>query len=259
MRVETWHVGQVSVFDSAAGLMATAGRITVLTGAGISTESGIPDFRGPNGLWTRDPSAKRLFSLQAYRSDPQVRREAWRRRAEHPAWDARPNVAHRALVELERTGRLRAIVTQNIDGLHQLAGSDPALVIELHGTLAETVCLDCADRRPMRQALDRVLAGEADPPCLACGGILKSATISFGQHLEPDVLRRAIEAAGQCDLMLVAGSSLTVQPAAGLVGVAAAAGAQVVICNAEPTPYDGLAFAVIRGRLGDVFPTLLGQ
>jgi NAD-dependent deacetylase len=247
------------VFDGAASLVAAARRITLLTGAGISTESGIPDFRGPNGLWTRDPSARRLFTLQAYRSDPRVRRESWRRRAEHPAWQARPNAAHRAVVELERTGRLRAVITQNIDGLHQLAGSDPALVIELHGTLAETVCLDCGDRRPMRQALDRVLSGEADPPCLVCGGILKSATISFGQHLEPDVLRGAIEAAGQCDLLLVAGSSLTVQPAAGLVGVAATAGARVVICNAEPTPYDDLAAAVVRGRLGDVLPTLFGQ
>lgn len=260
-----WQVGLVAnpVFDSAdslpttASLMADADRITLLTGAGISTESGIPDFRGPNGLWTRDPSAKRLFSLQAYRSDPQVRREAWRRRAEHPAWEARPNAAHRAIVDLERTGRLHAIVTQNIDGLHQHAGSDPALVIELHGTLAETVCLDCANRRPMRQALARVLAGDADPACLACGGILKSATISFGQHLEPEVLRRAIEAAGCCDLMLVAGSSLTVQPAAGLVGLAATAGARVVICNAEPTPYDDLASAVVRGRLGEVLPILL--
>jgi NAD-dependent deacetylase len=244
-------------FGTAARLVAAADRITVLSGAGISTESGIPDFRGPDGLWTRDPSARRLVSLQAYRSDPQLRREAWRRRAEHPAWEARPNVAHTAVVDLERAGRLRAVVTQNIDGLHQLAGSDPELVIELHGTLAETACLSCADRRPMREALDRVLAGEPDPPCLVCGGILKSATISFGQHLEPDVLRRAIDAAGTCELMLVLGSSLTVQPAAGLVGLAAKAGAAVVICNAEPTPYDGMAAAVIRGRLGEVLPPLL--
>jgi len=229
----------------------------VLTGAGVSTESGIPDFRGPNGLWTRDPSARRLFNLQSYRSDPQLRVDAWRRRAEHPAWQAQPNAAHRAVAALEETGRLLAVVTQNIDGLHQRAGTDPATVIELHGTLNETACLSCGDRRPMRSTLDRVLAGEPDPSCLACGGILKSATISFGQRLEPDVLRRAIEAAGRCDLMLVAGSSLTVQPAAGLVVVAVKAGADVIICNAEPTPYDGMAAAVVGGRLGEVLPRLL--
>ena len=250
-------VADEASFQHAAELVAAAEQITVLTGAGISTESGIPDFRGPNGLWTRDPSARRLFSLQAYRSDPQLRRDAWRRRAEHPAWQAQPNAAHRSLLGLEQAGRLRAIVTQNIDGLHQLAGSDPALVIELHGTLNETVCLSCADRRPMREALDRVLAGEPDPPCRLCGGILKSATISFGQHLEPDVLRQAVYAAGRCDLLLAAGSSLTVQPAAGLVGLAAKAGAGVVICNGEPTPYDGMAAAVVRGRLGEVLPRLV--
>ena len=245
-----------AAFERAAKAVASARQVALLSGAGISTESGIPDFRGPNGLWTRDPAARRLFSLQAYRSDPQLRQDAWRRRAEHPAWQAQPNAAHEAVVRLERSGRLLAVVTQNIDGLHQLAGSDPTLVIELHGTLTETACLSCADHRPMREALDRVVAGEPDPPCLVCGGILKSATISFGQNLEPEVLRRAIEVAGGCDLMLVVGSSLTVHPAAGLVGLAAKAGADVVICNGEPTPYDGMAAAVVRGRLGEILPRL---
>ncbi len=236
--------------------MADATRITVLTGAGVSTESGIPDFRGPNGLWTTQPQSRRLSSLAAYRDDPQLRVTAWQRRAEHPVWHAGPNDAHRALVSLQEQGRLRALLTQNIDGLHQLAGSDPALVVELHGTLTETQCLDCGARGPMSDALRRVRAGEKDPPCLLCGGILKSATVSFGQRLDPDVLRRGTEAAADCDVLLAAGTSLRVQPAAGLVGLAAKAGAAVVICNAEPTPYDTLATAVVRGRLGEVLPTL---
>lgn len=254
-----WHGALVDVddtFEVAAGLMAAAGRITVLTGAGVSTESGIPDFRGPNGLWTTQPQTQRLFSLAAYRDDPQLRRESWRRRAEHPAWHARPNAAHHALVALQHQHRLLALLTQNIDGLHQRAGSDPALVVELHGTLAQTMCLSCDARGPMAQALRRVRAGELDPPCLVCGGVLKSATISFGQRLDPGVLRRAAAAAANCDLMLAAGTSLSVQPAAGLVGRAAAAGAIVVICNDAPTPYDPVAAAVVRGRLGEVLPRL---
>lgn len=162
----------------AVATVAGASRVVVMSGAGISTDSGIPDFRGPDGLWTRDPGSERLSSLRAYQEDPAVRRQSWRARLTHPAWDARPNAAHQALVDLERAGRLLAIVTQNIDGLHQRAGSSPSLVLELHGSMFDTVCLSCADRRPMRAALARVSAGEVDPACLACGGILKSATIS---------------------------------------------------------------------------------
>jgi NAD-dependent deacetylase len=229
----------------------------VLSGAGISTESGIPDFRGPNGLWTRDPGSERMSSLPAYRDDPQVRLRSWQARLAHPVWAAEPNAAHRALVTLEAAGRLHAILTQNIDRLHQRAGSDPDLVVELHGSMFDTVCLSCGDRRPMRAALDRVEAGEADPPCLVCGGILKSATVSFGQPLDAGVLARAREAAVTCDLMLVVGSSLAVQPAAGLVGLAARAGATVVICNGSATPYDTLAAFVLRDRLGSVLPDLV--
>jgi len=243
--------------DTAAELVAAARRITALTGAGVSTESGIPDFRGPNGLWTTDPQSRRLSSLSAYRDDPEVRRAAWQRRTEHPAWHAKPNPAHRAFVELERQGRLHALLTQNIDGLHQAAGSDPSLVVELHGTLTRTECLSCAAPAPMAQALDRVRDGEPDPACLECGGVLKSATVSFGQRLDAEVMRRAADAAARCDLMLAAGTSLRVQPAAGLVGLAAKAGARVVICNAEPTPYDGLADVVVRGRLGEVLPRIV--
>jgi NAD-dependent deacetylase len=241
----------------AVGAVAGARRIAVLSGAGISTESGIPDFRGPDGLWTRDPGSERMSSLRAYREDPAVRQRSWQARLTHPVWEAVPNAAHHALVTLERAGRLHAILTQNIDRLHQRAGSSPALVLELHGSMFDTVCLSCGDRRTMRAALDRVEAGEADPPCLVCGGLLKSATISFGQSLDADVLARAREAAVTCDLMLVAGSSLAVQPAAGLVGLAARAGATVVICNGSETPYDSLAGFVLRGRLGSVLPELV--
>lgn len=241
-----------------AGWVAGARQVTVLTGAGISTESGIPDFRGPDGVWTRDPQAARLVTLDAYLTDPEVRRRAWRTRRQHPAWDARPNAGHAALVQLERAGRLHAIVTQNIDGLHQRAGSSPDLVIEVHGTLYGVVCLGCGERTAMDDALDRVDAGEPDPPCLACGGILKSATISFGQPLDASTLRAAVAAASRCDLFLAVGTSLTVYPVAGLVEVAAGAGARVVIVNAEPTPYDDRADAVLREPIGRALPALVG-
>lgn len=249
--------GRAAQWARAEELFRAARRITVLTGAGVSTASGIPDFRGPDGVWTKDPSARQLFTLQAYVQDPEVRRRAWRARAEHPAWRAEPNAAHRALVDLERSGRLRALLTQNIDELHQRAGSTPELVVELHGSLYGTVCLGCGARGRMVDALRRVAEGEEDPHCEGCYGILKSTTISFGQPLDPVVLRRARDAALDCDLLLVAGTSLTVQPAAGLVGLAARAGAAVVICNAEPTPYDGLAAAVLRGPVTELLPALV--
>jgi NAD-dependent deacetylase len=231
--------------------------VAALTGAGISTDSGIPDFRGPNGVWTRDPGAASMATLQTYLADPAVRERAWRNRRQHPAWTAEPNDAHRALVRLERTGRLQAIVTQNIDGLHQRAGSDPARVIEIHGTIFEVECLGCGERGPMREALDRVEAGEIDPPCRACGGILKSATISFGQAMDQHSLVAAHRAVGGCDLLLAIGTSLTVYPAAGLVDVARAAGARVVIVNGSPTPYDDVADAVVREPIGRVLPDLV--
>lgn len=235
--------------------LAAAEAVTVLTGAGISTDSGIPDFRGPSGVWTRDPEAAKLVTLDAYVSDPDVRRRAWLSRRDHPAWHAEPNAAHRALAELERAGRLRAVITQNIDGLHQRAGS--TAVVELHGTIHEVACLSCGDRGPMGTALDRVAAGEPDPACLRCGGILKSATISFGQTLDPAVLERAVDAAVECDLLLAVGTSLTVQPAAGLVDLAHRAGARIAIVNAQPTPYDRIAAAVIRDPIGEALPALL--
>jgi NAD-dependent deacetylase len=242
-----------------AAWLADARAVTVLSGAGMSTESGIPDFRGPQGLWTKDPGARRLFDLEAYRSDPAVREQAWRRRSEHPAWTARPHRGHEALVALERAGRLRAIVTQNIDGLHQLAGSDPRLVLELHGSIHRVECLGCGRTVPTAQALDRVRAGEADPACLECGGILKTATVSFGQSLDPAVLSAAVAAAAGADLLLAIGTTLTVRPAASLVDVALGAGARLVVVNDGPTAYDGLAAARVGGRIGEVLPVLVGE
>jgi NAD-dependent deacetylase len=231
--------------------------ITVLTGAGISTDSGIPDFRGPQGVWTRDPAAAVLSSIDSYLSDPDVRRRSWLSRRDHPAWHAEPNAGHAALVDLERAGRLRALITQNIDGLHQAAGSSPGLVIEIHGTMREAECLSCGLRTPMPQVLERVAAGEEDPPCLECGGIQKAATISFGQELRPVVLQAAVEAARSCDLFLAVGTSLTVQPAAGLCLEAVEYGARLVIVNAQPTPYDEIADAVLRRPIGHTLPRLV--
>jgi len=231
-------------------------RIVALTGAGISTESGIPDFRGPKGVWTTNPKAERLSNIHYYMSDPEVRRLAWQSRLEHPAWHAAPNAGHKALVELERRGVLHALVTQNIDGLHQLAGHAPSTVIEVHGTMRDVRCMACEWRGPMGPVLDRLRAGEEDPPCERCGGILKSATISFGQALDPGVIERAMRAAERADLLLAIGTSLQVYPVAGAVPLAKAAGARVVIVNAEPTPFDEIADAVLRQPIGDVLPVL---
>ena len=241
------------------GLVERASAVTVLTGAGISTDSGIPDFRGPNGLWTKNPKAERMSDLQHYVADPEVRRLAWQSRRTHPAWTAQPNDGHRALVDLERSGRLRAVVTQNIDGLHQRAGSSDEKVIEVHGTIWWAQCLGCDERTPMAETLARVDAGEADPACSICGGILKSATISFGQRLDNDVLDAAARAALDCDVFLAVGSTLTVRPAAGLCDVAVDAGASLVVINADPTPYDDLADAVLRGQIGEILPALVRE
>ncbi|MCP9947896.1 SIR2 family NAD-dependent protein deacylase [Actinomadura madurae] len=241
-----------------AELLPKAGSITVLTGAGISTDSGIPDFRGPQGVWTKDPAAEAMSTIGAYLADPEVRRRAWRARRDNPVWEAEPNAAHTALAELERAGRLRALITQNIDGLHQRAGSSGEKVIEIHGTMRDAVCLSCGLRTPMPDILARVDAGEDDPPCLECGDIQKSATISFGQALDQHVLDAAIAAARSCDLFLAVGTSLTVQPAAGLCLEAVDRGARLVIINAEETPYDGVADAVLRRPIGETLPRLAG-
>ncbi len=230
-------------------------KIAVLTGAGISTDSGIPDFRGPQGLWTRNPGAERLSTYQAYLSDPALRRRSWLARLAHPAWSAVPNAAHTALARLAAAVDTW-VITQNIDGLHQRAGTAADRVLELHGTMFWTVCVGCGDRAEMATALDRVRAGEADPPCERCGGVLKSATVMFGQPLDRAVLARAVRAAADCDLMIAVGSTLTVEPAASLCGVAADRGARLVVVNRDPTPYDDLATEVIREPIGVALPRI---
>lgn len=238
------------------GWIEASSRLVAVTGAGISTESGIPDFRGPQGVWTKNPRAEKLSNIHDYMADTKVRQLAWKGRLDHPAWQAAPNAGHRALVDLERRGTLHALVTQNIDGLHQRAGNSPDKVIEVHGTMHDVVCMNCGWRGPMRPVLDRVRAGDADPSCEECGGILKSATISFGQALVPSVINRAMRAAHEADLLLAIGTSLQVYPIAGAIPVAHAAGARVVIVNAEPTPFDDLAAAVFREPIGAILPAL---
>ncbi|MCG6876325.1 MAG: Sir2 family NAD-dependent protein deacetylase [Betaproteobacteria bacterium] len=240
------------------GWIESAERIVALTGAGISTDSGIPDFRGPQGVWTKNPSAEKLSTLQHYLADPEVRKTSWQMRVASPAWTAQPNAGHLALVALERRGNLHALVTQNIDGLHLRAGHSAARVIEVHGTLHEVTCWGCGWRGPMQPVLERVRAGEEDPACDACGGILKSATISFGQALEPEVIERALRVAGEADLLLAVGTSLQVYPVANAVPLAREAGARVVIVNAQPTPYDDIADAVLRQPIGRVLPQIVG-
>ncbi len=235
-----------------------AERVVVLTGAGISTESGIPDFRGPRGVWTRNPAAEKQSTIQNYLADPEVRKAAWRARVDSPAWSARPNAGHRALVALERRGKLHALVTQNIDELHQRAGSSPEKVVEVHGSMRRVLCWECGRRAPMEEALARVRAGEDDPPCPVCGGIQKSDTISFGQALVPEVIERALRVAGEADLLLAIGTTLQVQPVAGMVPIAARAGAAIVIVNDQPTAMDALADVVVRAQIGAVLAAVCG-
>lgn len=235
-----------------------ARRIVVLTGAGISTDSGIPDFRGPQGLWTRNPAAEKISDIRYYVADREVRKAAWQARLHSPAWSAMPNAGHRALAELERRGKLHALITQNIDGLHQRAGNSVDRVIEVHGTLHNVICLDCGWRGPMQETLARVRDGEEDPPCRVCNGMLKSDTISFGQALIPEVIQRALEVAQQTDLLLSVGTSLQVYPVAGAVPLAKEAGALVVILNAQPTPFDSIADAVLTGSISEALPQICG-
>ena len=243
---------------AAAERVAAAERIVVLTGAGISTDSGIPDFRGPKGVWTKNPGAEKAATIQNYLADPEVRRRAWLNRLDTPVWTAEPNVGHEAVVRLERSGRLHALITQNVDGLHLLAGHDPDNVIEVHGTVRYSRCWDCGDRRPMRETLDRVRAGEADPPCLVCGGIVKSDTISFGQSLVPEVIDRAMQVSEECDLMLAVGSTLSVYPVANCVPIAKRAGASVIIVNGQTTEMSRFADHELIGQIADILPRLVG-
>lgn len=246
--------------DELAGLLAASRRVTTFTGAGVSTESGIPDFRSPGGVWTRyDP---RDFTFDRYVDSAEVRASAWAMRREFFAQDVRPNPAHRAIARIESAGRSHGVVTQNIDGLHQLAGSTN--VVEIHGTAREVMCIGHAPRHgtpdgcgftaPYTWAFEQVDAGDPDPSCPRCGGLVKSSTVSFGQVLLPGVVERATMLATTGDLMLAVGSSLQVWPAADLPVWATRAGVPLVIVNDEPTPLDDLATVVVRGRAGEVLP-----
>ena len=244
----------MSEIDKVRDWLRMTDNAVVLTGAGISTDSGIPDFRGPNGVWTKNPAAEKSAHIDNYMSDPEVRRRGWQNRIDNPYFAAQPNAAHRAVAELQAAGSVSWVVTQNIDGLHQAAGSPPETVLELHGTVHRTRCMNCGDERPMEATLDRVRAGEAEPPCLVCGGILKSATISFGQQLDPDVLDQSAAVCSATPLLIVIGTTLGVYPAAGLVPLAVRAGATLVIVNNQPTDFDDLADVVLRDPIGDVVP-----
>jgi NAD-dependent deacetylase len=245
-------------WERAASLLARAPKIAVLTGAGVSTDSGIPDFRGPQGLWTIDPRAQSLSDYDTYMADPEVRRTVWSMRRDHPARRAAPGAGHRALARLEEAGRLAALITQNIDGLHQRAGVPDERVLELHGTMHRVMCTRCGARRPMSEVLPR-LDEDPDPPCDTCGGIQKADTVLFGEYLDSGVLHAAAEAAGDCALLLAVGSSLSVHPAAGLCDIAVDAGAHLVVVNGEPTPYDAKAEVTVHGPIGEVLPAMVDR
>ncbi len=232
--------------EQVARWLAEADCAVAFTGAGISTESGIPDFRSPGGVWSK----YRTVYFDEFLRSPAARREYWRQKAE--AHDgmvrAQPNVAHRTLARWEEIGKLRGVITQNIDGLHQLAGS--RRVLELHGTAREVACLDCGWRTDADPLVRQFLQTGQVPDCPQCGGRLKHATVSFGQALPEPVLREAVQWARDCDLFLAMGSSLVVEPAASLPAIAKQSGAKLVIINRDPTPRDALADLVIRAQLG---------
>jgi NAD-dependent deacetylase len=242
-------------FEQARQLIANSSRIVGFTGAGISTESGIPDFRSPNGIWANN----RIIEYSEFVSSRAGRVEYWRQKV--AMWpemrDAQPNAGHLAFTELERRGKLRAMITQNIDGLHQRAGN--TRVIELHGTTAEAECLTCGTRITMDAAIARVEAGHPAPECDGCGGLLKPATVSFGQSMPALAMRAAVESCQDCDVFLAVGSSLVVYPAASLPELAKQSGAALIIINRTPTPLDGIADLVVSEEIGKALPKLVGM
>ncbi|MEY2711373.1 MAG: NAD-dependent deacetylase [Actinomycetota bacterium] len=239
--------------SEAAELLRAATRVVMFTGAGISTDSGIPDFRGPDGLWTKNPLAEKTSTLSWYLNDPEVRKAAWANRARTYGRPLQPNGGHHAVTAIHATGKLSVVVTQNVDGLHQDAGIPEDMVVEVHGTVKFARCWECKDRRPMGEYIEKVLAGDPDPKCVLCGGIVKSDAILFEQTLEPAVINRAFEEAAACDLLFAVGSTLKVIPANEVVTQARAGGAKVIIVNGDPTAMDSEAHLVIRGR---ITPTL---
>ena len=243
--------------ERAKDLIDQASKITVLTGAGISTDSGIPDFRGPNGIWTKNPEAEKSSNIHHYRADPEIRKRNWALRSSGELWpNVAPNEGHSALVHLEKRGLLQMLVTQNVDGLHQMAGNDPKRVVEIHGTVKEAMCLECDWRDGIEVVLQRVREGDADPHC-SCGGLLKSATVSFGQNLFPGDIDRMFDASLSCDLLLAVGTSLQVFPVAEMVPTAVNNGAKTVIVNGESTVMDHLAEIVVNGEISKVLPQIV--
>jgi NAD-dependent deacetylase len=250
---------QDPLFDEIVGWIAAAERIGILTGAGISTGSGVPDFRGPNGLWTLNPGAERASYVQHYVKDEEARRAGWRAALDRRMARIVPNTGHYALVELERSGKLHGLATQNVDGLHVKAGNSEALVHELHGTWRFSRCFGCGDRRPVEETIERVAAGDEDPRCLLCGDLLKRDVILFGEALDEMVIGAAMVVAETCDLFLAIGTSLAVTPASNTIGRARAAGARTVIINAQPTERDQFASAILRGDISDLLPELVDR
>ena len=237
--------------------LAESDRVVVFSGAGISTDSGIPDFRGPNGLWTKNPLAEKTSTLSHYLNNPEVRKVAWEGRVRTFNGTAVPNDGHMAVVDMHRAGRLHAVVTQNVDGLHQSAGLPDEAVVEVHGTIRFARCWGCDDRRPMGEFIERVIAGDPDPACELCGGIVKSDAILFEQALVPEVIDRAMTVAEECDLLLAVGSTLAVTPAAYVVERARAAGARVVIVNGGPTERDRYAHRILTGSISPILRNLV--
>lgn len=238
-------------------MIGRAQRIVVLTGAGISTDSGIPDFRGPTGIWTKDPAAEKLATIGVYLARPDIREHAWRRRIDTGIFSRAPNAGHHALVELERTGRLDLLITQNIDGLHRAAGTAPEKLAEVHGNVREVHCVACDARGPIEVAIARVEGGEADPACEDCGGILKPAVVFFGESLPQDDVDRSFAAAERCDLFIAIGTTLGVYPIAETVPTALEAGARLIIVNADRTPFDGHADVVMHASISATLPLLV--
>lgn len=239
-------------------MLASARAVVFLTGAGVSTESGIPDFRSPGGLWTRYDPRKLTFDLFCLHE--QTRRDYWKLATEsYPVLRAaEPNAAHRAIAAVETSGRLLKLVTQNIDGLHRRAGSSRERIIEIHGSSLRATCIECGAEHDREQLHERLSRGELEVPyCDTCGGPVKPATISFGQAMPERETREAFEAAAACDLFIVVGSSLVVYPAASLPDVAVQAGARLIVVNNEPTPKDSDAEVVLRGSAGESMSLLL--
>jgi NAD-dependent deacetylase len=249
----------IELIETAASWLRDAKRIVVFTGAGISTDSGIPDFRGPNGVWTKNPLAEKISNIRYYINDPEVRQLAWQNRVHSPNWHAEPNDGHRSIVAMQQAGRLHALVTQNIDELHQISGVEPERVVEVHGTMRWSRCWECGDRLPMQQTLDRVRGGDPDPACLECGGILKSDTISFGQSLVPEVIDRAMTVAEESDVLLAVGSTLSVGPANQVVPRARATGSRIIILNGEPTAMDNYAHLNVQGSITPALQALVAR